>query len=230
MRKIFSFVLGASMLAAVPASAAVIYSEDFEDGVFDGAVEGHMLPGGLPGGAGIMHVTGNFPASGNFALGAVYNETPGSTPNGTFAFANSIHTLYSPEITLPNGGTITLDFDIANFGRGDNFYDRFDIGLFVGGAHYVKASSFPGYAGFGAQIYSQDDGYHTLSSIISDFAGQTVRIYAHFSLIDGYSGDAAGARLDNLSINDNSSVPEPAMIGLLGLGLAGVAVRRRKRA
>ncbi len=234
MRKFLPFLLAPFMLAAAPAAAAVIYSEDFEDGQFQGAVDGDLLPGGLPGGVGLFHVTQNFPASGNYALGAVYNETPGNTPNGTYAGTQIIHTIYSPEITLPGSGTITLNFDAADYGRGDNFYDRFDIGIFAGGNHYVKASTFPGYAGLGAQIYAQDSGYTSLSSIISDFAGQTVRVYIHFSLIDGFGGDAAGARLDNLSITGDLEgpvdAPEPGMIGLLGLGLAGLAAARRKRA
>ena len=228
MRKLFTLFLSATMLAAAPVSAAVIYSEDFEDGVFNGATQGFMIPGGLGGGSSLFHVTENFPASGSRALGFVTGETPGGTPNGTFAGAPT-GTIYTPEIVLPNTGTISLNFDVANFGRGNTFFDRFDIGVFVGGQHYVKASTFPGYSGLGAQIYPQDNGYNSLTSIISDLAGQTVRVYIHYSVISPTNGNFAGGRIDNLSVSDNTAVPEPGMIGLLGAGLAGITFARRRK-
>ena len=228
MRKLFTLFLSATMLAATPVSAAVIYSEDFEDGVFNGATQGFVIPGGLGGGSSLFHVTENFPASGSRALGFVTGETPGGTPNGTFAGAPT-GTIYTPEIVLPNTGTISLNFDVANFGRGNTFFDRFDIGVFVGGQHYVKASTFPGYSGLGAQIYPQDNGYNSLTSIISDLAGQTVRVYIHYSVISPTNGNFAGGRIDNLSVSDNTAVPEPGMIGLLGAGLAGIAFARRRK-
>ena len=228
MRKLFTLFLSATMLAATPVSAAVIYSEDFEDGVFNGATQGFMIPGGLGGGSSLFHVTENFPASGSRALGFVTGETPGGTPNGTFAGAPT-GTIYTPEIVLPNTGTISLNFDVANFGRGNTFFDRFDIGVFVGGQHYVKASTFPGYSGLGAQIYPQDNGYNSLTSIISDLAGQTVRVYIHYSVISPTNGNFAGGRIDNLSVSDNTAVPEPGMIGLLGAGLAGITFARRRK-
>ena len=228
MRKLFTLFLSATMLAATPVSAAVIYSEDFEDGVFNGATQGFVIPGGLGGGSSLFHVTENFPASGSRALGFVTGETPGGTPNGTFAGAPT-GTIYTPEIVLPNTGTISLNFDVANFGRGNTFFDRFDIGVFVGGQHYVKASTFPGYSGLGAQIYPQDNGYNSLTSIISDLAGQTVRVYIHYSVISPTNGNFAGGRIDNLSVSDNTAVPEPGMIGLLGAGLAGITFARRRK-
>ena len=228
MRRLFTLFLSATMLAATPVSAAVVYSEDFEDGVFNGATQGFMIPGGLPGGSSLFHVTENFPASGSRALGFVSGETPGGTPNGTFAGAPT-GTIYTPEIVLPNTGTISLNFDVANFGRGNTFFDRFDIGVFVGGQHYIKASTFPGYSGLGAQIYPQDNGYNSLTSIISDLAGQTVRVYIHYSVISVTGGNFAGGRIDNLSVTDNTAVPEPGMIGLLGVGLAGIAFARRRK-
>ena len=229
MRKFSALLLSAVMLLAAPARAAVIYSEDFEDGVFNGATQGFMIPGGLGGGSSLFHVTQNFPASGSRALGFVTGETPSGTPNGTFAGAPT-GTIYTPEIVLPNTGTISLNFDVANFGRGNSFFDRFDIGVFVGGQHRVKASTFPGYSALGAQIYAQDNGYNSLTSIISDLAGQTVRIYIHYSVISITGGNFAGGRIDNLSVTDNSAVPEPGMVGLLGAGLVGLGfARRRKR-
>lgn len=221
--------LFAAIALAAPSTAAVIYSENFEDGVFDGAEQGYNIPGGLGGGSSLFHVTGNYPASGGSALGFVRNETPGATPNGTYA-GNGTGTIYTPEITLPNGtGPITLSFDVANFGRGDTFYDRFDIGVFVGGQHFVKASTFPGYAGLGAQIYPQNNGYNTMTSILDAYAGQPIRIYIHYSVISVTGGNFAGGRFDNLQISDNAAVPEPGMIGLLGAGLVGLGAARRRR-
>lgn len=229
MRAFLPSLLAIGFLAS-PAGAAVIYAEDFEDGVFDGAVIGDDLPGGLGGGASLFHVTGNFPASGNNALGFVRDETPGGSPNGTYA-GNATGTLYSPQVLLTGGSSFALKFDVANFGRGDVDYDRFDIGVFVGGNHFVRASTYPGYAGLGAQIYAQDNGYNSITATIDEFIGQAIRVYIHYSVIGVTNDDYAGGRFDNLSITSDADteVPEPGMIGLLGLGLAGVAMERRRR-
>lgn len=217
----------AAIAVAMPASAATIYREDFEDGVFDGAVAGETLPGGLPG-ASLFHVTQNFPASGASALGFVTGETAGGTPDGTYAFA-ATGTLYTPEIVLPGTGPITLTFDVANFGRGDVFFDRFDIGVYTQGSHFVRASSFPDYAQLGAQIYSQNSGYNSMVVALNDFAGQTIRLYAHYSVITATGQDFAGGRLDNIEITDASAVPEPATLSFVGFGVLGLAARRRRR-
>ncbi|MDO9490370.1 MAG: PEP-CTERM sorting domain-containing protein [Sphingomonadaceae bacterium] len=223
------FTLFAAGLLASPAAAAVIYSEDFEDGVFNGAVSGDGI-GGLGGGISLFHVTGNFPASGNSALGFVRNETAGSIPNGTYA-GNATGTIYSPEVMLPNFNGLSLNFDVANFGRGNVFFDRFDIGVFVGGNHFVRASTFPDYAGLGAQIYAQNNGYNSLAINIDEFIGQAIRVYIHYSVISVTGADFAGGRFDNLSITDETevAVPEPGMVGLLGLSFAALAGARRRR-
>lgn len=227
MNKFSVALLSVLVLVAGPASASVIYLENFEDGVFNGAVDGSTLAGGLPG-IGLFHVTRNYPATGNNALGFVRDETPGNTPNGTFASSPIANTIYSPSITLPGTGAISLNFDAANFGRGDNFYDRFDIGIFVDGTHFLKASSYLGYSVLGALTYPQDNGYNSLTAIISDFAGQSVRVYIHYNLVDGADDNFAGGRLDNLSVTDDNPVPEPGMVGLLGAGLIGLAFARRR--
>ena len=228
MKRLLLGGLTAWALLASPVAAAVIYSENFDDGVFDGAVAGDAV-GGLGGGVSLFHVTGNFPASGSHALGFVRNETPGGTPNGTYA-GNATGTIYSPEVLLSGGSSFALNFDVANFGRGDVFYDRFDIGIFVGGNHFVRASTFPDYASLGAQIYAQGNGYNSITAMIDEFAGQAIRVYIHYSVIGVTGQDYAGGRFDNLTIvaDPEADVPEPAAIGLFALGLAGVAAHRKR--
>ncbi|MFC3712817.1 PEP-CTERM sorting domain-containing protein [Sphingoaurantiacus capsulatus] len=228
MRTTLALCLAALALSATPASAAVLYSEDFEDGIFDGATLGDDLPGGLGGGSSLFHVTQNAPASGSYTLGFTRDETPGNTPNGTYA-NDYTGTLYSPEVVLPSFGAMMLSFDVANFGRGDSYYDRFDIGIFTGGGHFVKASTYPDYANIGAEIYSQG-AYNAMQFDISQYMGQAIRIYIHYSVIGQTPFDYPGGRIDNLLITDDSmAVPEPGAIGLLGLGLIGVATGRRRR-
>jgi len=203
MRTLVPALLAIGVLST-PAGAAVIYSEDFEDGIFDGAATGNAV-GGLGGGVSLFHVTQNFPESGNRALGFVRNETPGNTPNGTYA-GNATGTIYSPQVLLSGGSSFALKFDVANFGRGDVFYDRFDIGIFAGGNHYVRASTFPDYAQFGAQIYAQGNGYNAITAMIDEFAGQAIRVYIHYSVITVTGQTFAGGRLDNLSIVSDADI------------------------
>lgn len=228
MRTLVPALLAIGLLST-PAAAAVIYSEDFEDGIFDGATTGDVV-GGLGGGVSLFHVTENFPASGNRALGFVRDETAGNTPNGTYA-GNATGTIYSPEVLLSGGSSFALKFDVANFGRGDDFFDRFDVGVFVDGNHYVRASTHPDYASLGAQIYAQGNGYNAITAMIDEFVGQAIRVYIHYSVITVTGQDFAGGRLDNLAIVSDADIdtPEPGMVGLFGFALAGLAAARRRR-
>ena len=67
------------------------------------------------------------------------------------------------------------------------------------------------------------DAFPTFSYSFSVLAPTTASL-----IFQNDGADNIGAILDNIAINANA-VPEPGMIGLLGLGLLGLGVARRRR-
>lgn len=51
----------------------------------------------------------------------------------------------------------------------------------------------------------------------------------HFGLANGGSTSSGNFSVDNVTIGNSTGVPEPASLGLIGLGLAGLLMARRRR-
>lgn len=63
----------------------------------------------------------------------------------------------------------------------------------------------------------------------SNFIGiDTLRIYTVAGVDAGTPGSGKYVAIDNFTINESISVPEPASIALLGLGLVGIGFTRKK--
>ena len=116
-------------------------------------------------------------------------------------------------------GDYTISFDLAgNQRNGSPELTVANVGIFFGD-------------GVAAQDYislSQNDGFQTFSldfSVTNAWVGQSAEVRFDFG---GVGGDNIGMLLDNVELATRS-VPEPASIALLGLGLAGFGFARRAK-
>jgi hypothetical protein len=161
------------------------------------------------GGGGALNYTG-------FANWTVSNGTVDLIGNGYFDFypGNGLYvdldgstfqagTLSTKMSFAP--GTYLLSFDL---GGNDRDYPNDLVDVTMGNVifHYTVASGDP---------------FALFTEIVTLTTAGQLTFYNH-------GGDNVGAILDNVTVSAASAVPEPATMLLLGLGLAGVAVARKK--
>lgn len=72
-----------------------------------------------------------------------------------------------------------------------------------------------------------DLGWNNQVFDVSAFAGSTVRVHFREFIPETFTGPA-NLELDNLSLSAVTSVPEPASLALLGIGIAGLALSKRR--
>lgn len=194
---ILVIVIAALALSAAPASAVVI---DFESLLQDNASFHNQ---------GSTYNEDGFtlladPPSGGLgfvSLGTSYPTFSGSTSLANFGVGGLT------ELALTGGGSFSLDsIDLAGF-NGPNVVPVTFTGDLTGGG--TVTTMFTTSGGIGAETF-------TFSGFES-----VVRV--------SWLQDAPFHQFDNIvaSANNGHAVPEPASLGLLGLGLAGLAWARR---
>lgn len=138
----------------------------------------------------------------------LYVDLDGSTSNAGLMTSSSSFTLLANNV-------YTFNFDLAGNHR-NNASESVSVAMFLNGNGGVQFS----------QTYSlfQNDPFQTFSF---QYTAGAIDELANLSFAAA-GGDNIGMLLDNVKIDQVAPVPEPGTLLLLGSGLAGLALYRRR--
>jgi len=228
MKTVSVVFLASAMLASLTASAAIVFNDQFNTA---GDLSKWTVIEGTPiVEDGVLKM--NPPASGNYAT--TISTTATWTTAGTYeldftGFPNitSDGSRLMSQITMPGG--LTLAWWDYNNGL-EVWYNGTNISGLIGGGAYSYNSMTPYKVvqnGRSVQVYMGAVSIATATPTFSTTVASDPNFITNggIAIFDKYMGTYA--EYDSISLS--YSVPEPAMIGLLGAGLLGY-IGRRKRA
>ena len=121
--------------------------------------------------------------------------------------------------TLFGGVTYDLTFDLAGSQRGDdNAATPLEFGINLDGLGGLEYS--------GSQTLNSGIGFTTFTLSFTPAVDTSVA-FIQFGQVQ-VDGDNIGLLIDNVKVSTEASLPEPASLMLLGAGLAGIGIWRRK--
>jgi hypothetical protein len=214
-----AFIAAASGLMLVPAgfgAAITVVNPSFETLPAGGLTNGCGTNCSYSGGVAIPGWTSSNPATGQFDPGPPATTTYfNSVPDGlTIAYGDGATVSQTVIPTVQLGVTYTLMVDI---GVRKDLPDLSTVYLSINGSHYVGTGTAASPGNWA--VYTA-----TYTGLASD-VGDAITIVLDSTNTSG-QGD-----WDNVLLNSSvATVPEPASLSMIGLGLAGLAalVRRRR--
>lgn len=159
----------------------------------------------------------------SISTGSTLDTSPLTTTEGIITFSGEITSFTDPEFTA--AGASGQNLDIVGVGGGATLSFDFDVTSF----EFIFGGNI-GEFSIEAKDISNNivDSFFQTSTSSGEFAGPLTLSGTGIRSIFWNDTQGGFAPIDNITIT-TGSVPEPASLALLGLGLAGIGFSRKKK-